>query len=182
MHGRFQHAVLPQILWPLLVYNIPITTVESLKRAISNRLRRWLGLPRCLSGAALFGNRNALRLPFSSFVEEFKTTKTRELLQYAESEDLKVAAAAGIQIISGRKLSAERKLQVAEERLRHKAILGSIAKGRSGLGFFSFTHTNRAKGKERRQLIQEVRAGVEEVRFWKWSVWVSKEPGQDGRM
>ena len=49
----FQHAVLPRILWPLLVYDIPITTVESLERAISNRLRRWLSLPRCLSGAAL---------------------------------------------------------------------------------------------------------------------------------
>ena len=78
----FQHAVLPRILWPLLVYDIPITTVESLERAISNRLRRWLGLPRCLSGAALYGNSNALRLPCSSLVEEFKITKTRELLQY----------------------------------------------------------------------------------------------------
>ena len=86
---------------------------------------------RCLSGAALYGNSNALRLPCSSLVEEFKTTKTRELLQYAESEDPKVAAA-GIQIRSGRKWSAERELQVTEERLRHRAILGSIAKGRVG--------------------------------------------------
>ena len=55
-----------------------------------------------------------------------------------------------------------------EERLRHKAILGSIAKGRAGLGFFPSTHTNCAKGKERRQLIQEeVREGVEEVRYCK---------------
>ena len=74
----FQRAVLPRILWPLLVYDIPITIVESLERAISNRLRRWLGLPRCLSGAALYGNSNALRLPCSSLVEEFKITKTRD--------------------------------------------------------------------------------------------------------
>ena len=56
---------------------------------------------------------------------------------------------------------------MVEERLRHKAILGSIAKGRAGLGFFPFTHTNSAKGKERRQLIQEVRVGVEKVRYCK---------------
>ena len=143
----FQHAVLPRILWPLLVYDIPITTVESLERAISNRSRRWLGLPRCLSGAALYGNSNALRLPCSSLVEEFKITKTRVLLQYAESEDPKVAAAE-IQIRSGRKWSAKRELQVAEERLRHIAILGLITKGRVGLGFFPFTHTNSAKGKD----------------------------------
>ena len=36
----FQYAVLPRILWPLLVYDIPITTVESLERENSNRLRR----------------------------------------------------------------------------------------------------------------------------------------------
>ena len=113
---------------------IYITTMESLERAISNHLRRWLGLLRCLSGAALYGNSNALHLPCSSLVEESKITKTRELLRYAESEDPKVAAA-GIQIRSGRKWSAKRELQVAEERLRHKAILGSIAKHRAGLGF-----------------------------------------------
>ena len=156
---------MPRILWPLLVYDIPITTVESLERAISNRLRRWMVLPRCLSGAALYGNSNALRLPCSSLVEEFKITKTRNLLQYARSEDPKVAAA-GIQIRSGRKWSAKRELQVAEESLRHKAILGSIAKCRAGLGFSPATHTNSAKSKERRQLIQEeVREGVEVVRY-----------------
>ena len=32
----FQHAVLSWILWPLLAYDILITTVESLERAISN--------------------------------------------------------------------------------------------------------------------------------------------------
>ena len=74
----FQHAVLPRILWPFLVYDIPITTVESLERAISNRLRRWLGLPRCSSGTALYGNSNALHLPCSSLVEEFKITKIRD--------------------------------------------------------------------------------------------------------
>ena len=54
--------------------------------------------------------------------------------QYTESEDPKVAAA-GIQIRSGRKWSAKRELQVAEERLRHKDILGSISKGRWDWGF-----------------------------------------------
>ena len=140
--------------------------MESLERAISNQLRRWQGLPRCLSGADLYGNRNALHLPCSSLVEEFKIMKTRELLQYTESEDPKMVAV-GIQIRSGRKWSAKRELQVAEERLRHKDILGSLAKGRAGLGFFPSTHTISAKGKERRHLIQEVREGVEEGRYGK---------------
>ena len=75
------------------------------------------------------------------------------------------------------------------ERLRHKAILGSIAKGRAGLGFFPSTHTNSAKGKERRQLIQEeVREGVEEVHYCKmvglsqqgaWTRWEDVEKKKD---
>ena len=57
---------------------------------------------------------------------------------------------------------------MAEERLRHKDILGSIAKGRAGLGFFPSTHTISAKGKERHNLIlEEVREGVEEGRYGK---------------
>ena len=125
-----------------------------------------------------------MRLPCSSFVEEFKITKTWELLQYTESEDPKVAAA-GIQIRSDRKRSAKRELRVAEERLRHKAILGSIDKGRAVLGFFPSTHPNSAKGKERRQLIpEEVCEGVKEVRYGKmvdlsqqgtWTRWENVE-------
>ena len=110
--------------------------------------------------------REQQRLPCSSLVEEFKITKTRDLLQYAESEDPKVAAAE-IQIRSGRKWSAKRELQVAEERLRHKAILGSIAKGSAGLGLFPSTHTNSAKGKKRCQLIQEEVCEGIEVRYCK---------------
>ena len=56
---------------------------------------------------------------------------------------------------------------MAEERLRDKDILGSIAKGRAGLGLFPSMHTICAKGKERSHLIlEEVREGVE-VRYGK---------------
>lgn len=33
---------IPRILWTLLVYTVPITTVESMDRKISSYLRRWL--------------------------------------------------------------------------------------------------------------------------------------------
>ncbi|KAJ3592260.1 hypothetical protein NHX12_007388 [Muraenolepis orangiensis] len=59
----YQHGILPRILWPLLVYAVPISTVETLERRVSNHLRRWLGLPRSLSSIALYGNTNKLQLP-----------------------------------------------------------------------------------------------------------------------
>lgn len=167
--GRFkawiyQHSILPRILWPLLVYAVPITTVEAMERKISSFLRRWLGLPCSLSSSALYGCSNVLQLPFSGLTEEFKVSRTREILQYRESRDEKVASA-GIQVRTGRKWRADKALEVAESRLRQKALVGSIALGRAGVGYFPATRADKAQGKERQRLIQEeVRAGVEEER------------------
>ena len=68
----YQHGVLPRLLWPLLVYEVPISTVESLTKIVSQSLRKWLGLPRSLSNIALYGHSTKLKLPFSSVTEEFK--------------------------------------------------------------------------------------------------------------
>lgn len=73
----YQHGVLPRILWPLLVYEVPISTVETLERKVSSCLRRWLGLPRSLSNIALYGNTTMLQLPLKSLEEEFKVTRAR---------------------------------------------------------------------------------------------------------
>ena len=167
--GRFkawvyQHAVLPRILWPLLIYDFPMTTVEAMERKISGYLRRWLGVPGRLSSEALYGTSNALQLPFKGLSEEFMVSRTREKLQYRESKDPKVASA-GLEVRTGRKWSASTELQVAEERLRQKALIGTVAKGQAGLGFFPGIRYDKVRGKERQHLLQEeVRAGVEEKR------------------
>ena len=79
---------------------------------------------------------------------------TTILLQYRESRDPKVAAA-GIQTRSGRKWSAEEELRVAEERIKHKKILDTIAIEGARLGYFPNSQTSKAKGKERHQIIQD---------------------------
>nr|XP_061817543.1 uncharacterized protein LOC133607102 [Nerophis lumbriciformis] len=167
--GRFkawiyQHSILPRVLWPLLVYAVPVTTVESFERKISSFLRKWLGLPRSLNSAALYGTSNILQLPFSGLTEEFKVACTREALQYRDSRDCKVSSA-GIEVRTGRKWKAEKAVEVAESRLRQKALVGAIATGRAGLGYFPKTQVSQARGKDRRHLLQEeVRAGLEEER------------------
>ncbi|TWW54222.1 hypothetical protein D4764_0192250 [Takifugu flavidus] len=63
----------------------------------------------------------------------------------------------------GRKWKAEKTVDVA--RLRQKALVGAVATGRTGLGYFPKTQVSLARGKERHHLLQEeVRAGVEEER------------------
>ena len=60
----YQHGILPRLLWPLLVYDVPMTTIECLKRKVSSFLRKWLGLPQSLSRIVLYGRSNKLKLPF----------------------------------------------------------------------------------------------------------------------
>ena len=160
----YQHGILPRLLWPLLVYDVPLTTVEGFERKVSGYLRRWLGLPRSLSSIALYGCENKLRLPFSSLTEEFMVTRAREVLLYRDSSDTKVSSA-GIEVRTGRKWKAQDAVEQAEARLRHSVLVGAVASGRAGLGSNPRPQYNKAQGKERRQLIQEeVRAGVEESR------------------
>ncbi len=167
--GRFkawvyQHGILPRILWPLLIYEVPMTVVEGFEQNVSSYLRRWLGLPRSLSNIGLYGNTNKLRLPFSSVREEFIVARAREHLQYSASRDAKVSGA-GIVVRTGRKWKAAEAVQQAETRLKHKASLGTVAQGRAGLGSLRATRYDSASGKERQKLVQEeVRASVEEER------------------
>ncbi|XP_049324773.1 uncharacterized protein LOC125789951 [Astyanax mexicanus] len=160
----YQHGILPRILWPLLVYEVTMSTVETMERKISSYLRRWLGLPRSLTSAALYGKSNKLQLPFSSLEEEFRVSRTREALVYQDSSDTRVAAA-GIVVKTGRKFKVQEELELAESRLRHRALLGTVAIGRTGLGFIPQPRCDLAQGKDRRHLVlEEVRAGVEDKR------------------
>ncbi|XP_072560565.1 uncharacterized protein [Paramormyrops kingsleyae] len=160
----YQHGILPRLLWPLLMYQVPITTVETLERKISQFLRRWLGLPKSLSCIALYGHTNKLQLPFSGLTEEFKVTRAREVLLYRDSSDTRVSSA-GIEVRTGRKWRAQEAVQLAEARLQHGVLVGSVAVGRAGLGCHKTPRYDKAQGRDRRQMIQdEVRAEVEEER------------------
>lgn len=74
-------------------------------KKISMFLQRWLGQLQSMSIIALDGCNNKLKLYISSLNEEFMVTYTREVLQYTESGDPKVAPA-GIGVKTGRKWRA----------------------------------------------------------------------------
>lgn len=113
----FQNSLLPRILWPLQLYEVPLTMVEVLERKLTTLLKRWLGLPKSLSSAVLYGSTNVLKLPIHGLKEEVLVSWTREVYQFIESKDLKVRGA-GIETWTGRKWITIKELAVAEERLR----------------------------------------------------------------
>merc|ERR1712237_52979 len=72
-----QHMLITKLLWPLLIYEISLTTVEALEAKINRFTRKWLGVPPCLTDVALYGRQAKLRLPFKSITEEYKCGKTQ---------------------------------------------------------------------------------------------------------
>ncbi|MDG2555426.1 reverse transcriptase family protein, partial [Vibrio parahaemolyticus] len=50
-----QFGLYPRLMWPLSIYEIPISVVERIERSVSSYIRKWLGAPRCLSSVALYG-------------------------------------------------------------------------------------------------------------------------------
>lgn len=155
--GRFKAWVIQHRILPCLSTRFQ----WRLWKASNARWAAIYGLPRSLSNIALYGSSNKLRLPFSSVRVEFVATRTRERLQY-NSRDNKVSGAV-ISVRTGRRWRAVEVVQQVEIRLRHKAILGTVAQGRAGLRRQAATRYDSASGKERRKLVEdEVRASVEE--------------------
>lgn len=56
-----QFDLLPQVLWPCTLYEVPISTVGKMKRGITNYIKRWV--PHCLTSIALYGDCLLRQLP-----------------------------------------------------------------------------------------------------------------------
>ncbi|KAK0134483.1 hypothetical protein N1851_029912 [Merluccius polli] len=141
------HGILPRITWPLLFYEVIISTVEGLERRVSRFQRKWLGLPQSLIKITLYGKNNMLN-------EESMVTHTREVLQYQESSDPKVSQA-GIQVRTGHKGKAAEAVMVTESWLRPSALVSMVACGRVGLGSGTKPCYDKTKTKDRRATIME---------------------------
>ena len=79
--------------------------------------------------------------------------KTREVMMFKKSKDPKLKTA-GIEVRTGRRWNASLKLQITEERLRHKPLVGKVAVGRTGLGYCTSKDIRRATGEEYRHLLK----------------------------
>ncbi|KAK0156143.1 hypothetical protein N1851_000566 [Merluccius polli] len=151
-----QYGLLPRLMWPLTLYEVPLSKVEKLERLVSSHARKWLGLPRCLSSIGLYG-KGMLDLPISSLSEEYKCAKVRLEMMLVDSSDPVVAQAAPI-LATGRKWTPRTATEQAKAALRQRDIVGQVQEGRGGLGLGASTPTwSKATPSQRRKLVvQEV--------------------------
>ena len=173
----FQHMMLPRIMWPLTIYNIPESKVEVMQMQITSHLKRWLGLPRSLSTACMYTRSGRLQLPYSELSEEVKAAKARVYTAFEESEDPCVQGAKLI-VDGGRKADTPGSVKNAKSRLIIKDIVGIPNKGREGLGMNPRKYFGSSTKKERRTMVVDTVREAEEDRRRVKMVSLSKQGAQ----
>ena len=162
-----QHMMMPKLMWPLSIYNVPLTTVEWLESKITASLKKWLKLPRSLSSSCFYSKTSKLKLPYSSLTEEFKAAKARNLVTFQNSRD-ECIRNADIKVDAGKKMNTTDAVIEAKSRLRVQELVGVPNKGKEGLGMRKRQYYSSSSSKEKRDMIvHEVREKEEESRIVK---------------
>ena len=181
----YQHGLLPRLMWPLQVYEVCLTRVETIQRHVNKFLRKWLGIPPAFTTVVLYSKSSKLQLPISSIEEEFKVAKVRYQMMLRDTQDEAIRKAKP-ELKTGRKWTHLDAIDEAETSLRFKEICGATQLGRAGLGqknhmWFSRQFTVGA----REMVIEEVRHLEEQKRKAKavcfakqcaWTNWDQAEP------
>jgi hypothetical protein len=187
LQGKFkvwivQFMLIPKLLWPLLIYEIGLSTVEAIERRISSCTRKWLGLPPGLTTVALYSKNAKLRLPLKSVVEEFKTGKARLQMMLKYSPDSAISSIEPA-LRTGRKWKVGEACEQAEESAKLKEVLGATQCGRQGLGYGTEKRQwwSKASGKEKRDLVihevreiaeqERVQCAVQQSQQGQWTTW-----------
>lgn len=105
-----------------------MSSVEKLERGVTAYIKKWLGVPRCLTTISLYGD-GILKLPITSLTEEYKCTKVRLQMTLNESRDIVVRENAPT-LTTGRKWKPATALEEATSALRFAEIVGNVQPGR----------------------------------------------------
>ncbi|KAI2644850.1 hypothetical protein H4Q32_030713 [Labeo rohita] len=160
----YQFGLLPRLLWPLTMYEVSLSHVNQLERLVNTQVRKWLGLPKCVSSVRMY-SKGALSLPISSLVEDFKCAKVRLHMSLTESRDPVVRGAA-LTLATGKKWTPATAVLQAKSALLHRDVVGHVQQGRGGFGLGALTPLwQKASAIERRTMVvQEVRRQEEATR------------------
>ena len=69
VYQAYHYELFPRLIWPLMIYEVPLTSVIALEQLIRKWLRRWLGAPTSLTDVAQYGRSNKLKLPLKYILE-----------------------------------------------------------------------------------------------------------------
>lgn len=135
-----------------------------MERTMTSYVKKWLGVPRCLTNINIYG-KGVLELPITSLTEEYKCSKVRLQMTLKDSRDQTIRNAAP-PLSTGRKWAPSNAVQHATSALRHNDIVGHVQLGRGGFGLAASKPTwRKASTLERRKMVvEEVRCQEEAAR------------------
>ncbi len=96
-----QFGLLPRVMKPLTVYEVPITSVEKMEQTVTSYVKKWLGVPQFQGNICLYG-KGILELPLTSLTEECKHSKVRLQMTLKDSIDHTISNVA-LSLLTGRK-------------------------------------------------------------------------------
>ena len=178
-------GLIPKLAWPLQIYEVSLTKVETMERLISKFIKKWLGVPNSLTNVALYSSSTKLKLPTLSLVEEFKLGKARLFQLLRDSHDPLVKNAQP-SVITSQKWKAKVAVENAESALRMKEIICTVANWKAGLGLHPQRWWFKESTANRRKMVSEEIHHLEEVRHFatavgqrKQSAWTKWENAKD---
>ena len=149
-----QFILIPKLFWPLLVYEICLTTVEAIEAKINKFTRRWLGVPPGLTDVAMCCRKAKLRLPLKSILEEYKCGKARLFSMLEDSED-KVVKTVQPTRKTGRKSKVVEAVDEAKGCLKIREVIGLTKTNRK---VYSKVVVKSRREREKRYVINEIRS------------------------
>ena len=130
----YQNLSLAMIVWPLMIYEIPLSWVESVEAYLNSYLRKWLGVSKSMSNVSLYCDKTLCPLPIHGLVTEFKKRKVGGLLQLQQSEDQSVRDNVP-ELYTGRKWKVAVEASNVDSRIKMSKVMGNMEIGRTGLGY-----------------------------------------------
>lgn len=172
--------LIPKLLWPILVYEFGMSTIESMERKINKYIRKWLGLSPGLSDIALYCRQAKLKLPFKSIVEEYKSGKIRLQMMLDDYKD-KAIKALKPTLKAGTKWKVRETITSAKDNLAFNEVIGYTQVGKQGLGLNEKQWWSKSSGKDRRDMViqnvmkeedkKRLVKGVQQSQQGQWTNW-----------
>ena len=154
----YQKLLLAMIGWPLMIYEIPLSWVESVETYLNGYLCKWLGVSKNISILFLYYDETCPLL-IHGLVTEFNKCKVGGLLKFQQSEDQSVRDNIK-ELYIGKKWKVEVKASNIDSRIKIFKLMGNTQVGWTELG--DIKHRKRfidGKQQSRREFQELIKKG-----------------------
>ena len=128
-----QHLLIPRIQWPLLIYEVPISSAFKLEQKVSVFIRKWLHLHHSTSSFCFYSSASPCPLPIKSLSSALKASKISGYLLLRNSQDPFISSC--VPKLHTGAWKVEDTVVSCKSDIKFNKICGSQYNNRLGLGY-----------------------------------------------